>query len=518
MLKSKLHFPVHYLLLPIFVVIGSVTGCVTTEHIANETTLINPEKIPQTPRELRGVWIATVDNIDWPSKPGLPANKQKDELIAILNKAKELNLNAVFFQIRPAGDALYDSPIEPWSEYLTGKQGKPPKPYYDPLKFAIKEAHKRGLELHAWFNPFRASQPSEESEFTPNQVINQHPEWVVKYGDHYWLNPGLEKARQYSMKVVADVVRRYDIDGVHMDDYFYPYVIADSSGKPISFPDSTAYHQYVKEHGSISRGDWRRQNINIFVKKLSKEVHRIKPDVRFGISPFGIWRPGHPSQIKGYDAYAKIYADSSKWLRKGWVDYLSPQLYWKIEQRGQSFPVLLKWWKKQNYYERHLWPGLFTSRVGKSWKAGQIIRQIKIIRKNEGRSGGEIHFSMKALMRNAGGINNKLKDRIYSYAALVPATTWLPHQKPQQPDASFHREGKNLVINLAKHHWKAPWLWVIKVNHGAHWSVSILSGDKPSFTFPKQNSFGDFKGLIISTVDSLGIESAGEMLLQGMGS
>jgi uncharacterized lipoprotein YddW (UPF0748 family) len=508
-------YPLKFTYLLLFILLGSVTGCVTTRPASNRLNLINPKKIPQTPRELRGAWIATVNNIDWPSKPGLPVKQQKAELIAMLNKAEELHLNAVFFQVRTTADAFYKSPYEPWSYFLTGKQGEAPNPYYDPLRFVIKQAHKRGLELQAWFNPFRASVPSEGSKFAPNQVINKHPGWVVKYGKHYWLNPGLKKVRRYSIKVITDVVRRYDIDGVHMDDYFYPYVITDSSGNPVSFPDSAAYNRYLRQHGKISLDDWRRQNINIFVKKLDEKVHHIKPDVRFGISPFGIWRPGHPPQIRGYDAYSKIYADSRKWLRKGWVDYLAPQLYWAIDQKGQSFPVLLKWWEKQNFYLRHLWPGLYTSRVGKSWKAGQIIRQIKIIRKQPG-SDGEIHFSMKALMNNAGHIDDKLKKGVYAQPALIPATWWLPHKRPFQPVASFHRKGKDLVFKLVGQNEKNPWLWVVKVKHGNHWEIKILSGDQQSVTLPEQNKYGAFGGAIISVVDSLSIESAGQMLLPGM--
>jgi uncharacterized lipoprotein YddW (UPF0748 family) len=518
MVNSKYNFVIIYLLLCFFTITVFLAGCVTTRPVANKPNLINPTNIPQTPRELRGVWIATVNNIDWPSKPGLPVKQQKAELIAMLNKAKNLNLNAVFFQVRPTADAFYKSPYEPWSKYLTGKQGQSPQPFYDPLKFAVTEAHKRGLELQAWFNPFRVSYSADTSGFSQKDVLNEHPEWVVKYGTHYWLNPGLKKARQYSIKVVADAVRRYDIDGVHMDDYYYPYVITDSSGNPIPFPDSMAYHQYVAQHGNISLGDWRRQNINTFVKKLGEKVHQIKSDVRFGISPFGIWRPGHPPQIKGYDAYAKIYADSRKWLRKGWVDYLAPQLYWPIDQRGQSFPVLLKWWEKQNYFDRHLWPGLFTSRVGKSWKASQIIRQIKIINKQKGLKGanGEIHFSMKALMNNVGGIDNKLKSGVYSHRTLVPATWWLPHQRPHQPDASLHKKGKNLVIKLVGQNGKAPWLWITKIKHGNHWETKILPGEKEQIITPGHNKYGAFGGVVVSAVDSLDIESAGQMLLQGM--
>jgi len=318
------------------------------------------------------------------------------------------------------------------------------------------------------------------------------------------------------MKVVADVAKRYNIDGVHMDDYFYPYAIADSNGKIVPFPDSAAYRRYVHRHGKISIGDWRRQNINTFIKKLDKKVHQVNPDVRFGISPFGIWRPGHPPQIKGYDAYAMIYADSRKWLRKGWVDYLSPQLYWPIEQKAQSFPVLLKWWKKQNVWGRHLWPGLYTSGVMSSWKPEEIINQIKIIRKNEGGSAGEIHFSMQALMKNPKEIDDKLKSTVYSHPALVPETYWLPHTKPLQPDASVHKKGNRLLVKFKPANNQDPWLWVVKVKYGEQWDVKILSGYQRDISLSVKDKYGVFGGAIVSMVDSLSIESAGQMLLPVM--
>ncbi len=498
-----------------------MSGCGSTQKAVSEKPFgfpakqgssINRSNIPETPREMRGVWIATVDNIDWPSKPGLPVAQQKAELRATLDRAKQLNMNAVFFQVRPAADAFYNSPYEPWSEYLTGKQGQAPKPYYDPLRFAIKEAHKRGLELHAWFNPFRASHPTEKSAIAPNQVIKKHPKWVVKYGRYYWINPGIKRARQYSINVIADVVRRYDIDGIHMDDYFYPYVERDANGKAIPFPDDAAYKKYVQKHGEISRSDWRRQNINTFIKKLHKRLHNVKPDVRFGISPFGIWRPGHPPQIEGYDAYSRIYADSRKWLRKGWVDYLAPQLYWPIDQHAQSFPVLLKWWEKQNPFDRHIWPGLYTSGVGTSWKPNQIIRQIKIIQKQKG-ADGEIHFSMKPLMNNPKDIAGKLLSDVYAHPALVPATPWLPHQKPQQPNASLQRLGDHLVISLGAQRKEKPWLWVTKTKYGNHWNINIIPGWKESEMLLDHTEYGAFAGTVVSVVDELSIESPGQILL-----
>lgn len=350
------------------------SGCATIKTAAENT--IDPAKVPEILREFRAVWVASVDNIDWPSEPGLPVARQKAELRALMDRAALLNMNAIILQVRPSADALYRSPYEPWSEYLTGEQGKAPEPLYDPLEFAIKEAHRRGLELHAWFNPFRAYHYAAKSGFSSDHIKNTCPELVLDYGRYYWLDPGQKEARQYSINVIMDVVRRYDIDGVHLDDYFYPYAELDEEGKAIPFPDSTSYARYVEEYGLMELGDWRRQNVNRFVEHLKKEIKKEKPDVRFGISPFGIWRPGYPEQIEGFDAYNHIYADSRKWLREGWIDYFTPQLYWPIEQISQSYPALLQWWHQQNYYQRHLWPGNYTSRVGKlsdnAWSSSEI--------------------------------------------------------------------------------------------------------------------------------------------------
>ncbi len=471
--------------------------------------------IPETPREFRGVWVATVANIDWPSKPGLPVAQQKAELIAIMERAASLNLNAVILQIRPAADALYPSPYEPWSEFLTGKQGEAPDPYYDPLEFAIKQAHQRGLELHAWFNPFRAFHPTAETDFAPEHIINQHPKWVVKYDDFYWLNPGIKKVRQYSIKVIMDVVQRYDIDGVHLDDYFYPYPLFDEDRQQVPFPDGASYANYIQSHKQIKRGDWRRQNVNKFVKKLGKAIERADSTLLFGISPFGIWRPGYPPQITGLDAYARIFADSRKWLRKGWVDYLAPQLYWAIDNPGQRFPDLLRWWSRQNYENRFLWPGLYTSNLGNypeyGWHSSEIINQILITREISDIS-GHIHFSMRAFMNNSGDISQRLIHSLYSEPALIPLPEWKSTLRPPKPKATLLSLQNEMRIRLYTPHKTKPWLWVIKAKYGNSWELYITSGQKEIIRIPKQTKKGKFIGVAVSRVNRLGSESAPVLL------
>ena len=338
---------------------------------------------PQRLKELRGVWIATVNNVDWPSRPDLTVAKQKEELVAILDRVAELHLNAVFFQVRPMGDALYTSQIEPWSEFLTGTTGKAPDPPYDPLAFAIEEAHARGIELHAWFNPFRVNATTTLRAY--------------RYGRFVWADPGDPDVRQRALDVIADVVRRYDVDGIHLDDYFYPYP---EGGR--EFPDDATYEQYG---GGASRDDWRRDNINRFVHDLYTTVKTIKPAVEVGISPFGIWRPNHPRQIRGLDAYDAIYADSRLWLRRGWVDYLAPQLYWPIGKREQSFSALLEWWANQDRMGRGIVAGMRVTT--------ESARQIKLVRNND-RAVGFILFSARTLMRNTDGVNDGLEAAIRS--------------------------------------------------------------------------------------------------------
>jgi uncharacterized lipoprotein YddW (UPF0748 family) len=365
---------------------------------------------PHRARELRGLWVATVANLDWPSRRDLAPERQRAELTAILDRAAALHLNAIFLQVRPQADAIYPSELEPWSEYLTGTMGKAPDPPYDPLAFAVAEAHARGLELHAWFNPFRAHHPSAASPIAATHVARAHREWVRDYGSHLWLDPGEDGAQRATLAVIADVVRRYDVDGVHLDDYFYPY--PESS---LSFPDDPSWRRYEAGGGRMSRQEWRRDNINRFVHDLYVAVKEIKPAVEVGISPFGIWRPGHPRQIEGLDAYAEIYADSRLWLQKGWVDYLAPQLYWPIDRRAQSFPVLLRWWTDQDRKGRGIVAGVSVNRVATgragSVSAEEIGRQLDLVRRDDG-AVGFILFSARTLMQDRGGVDAVLQRSI----------------------------------------------------------------------------------------------------------
>jgi len=362
-------------------------------------------------REFRAAWIATVFNLDWPSKPGLPAEQQQAELRTMLDRAVQLKLNALLFQVRPAADALYRSEREPWSAVLTGKQGA--SPGYDPLEFAVREAHARKLELHAWFNPFRAATKIGD-EFAANHLVRKQPGWVRPYGKLLWIDPGIPAARQFAIGTMLDVVRRYAVDGVHIDDYFYPYPV-----KGATFRDETTWGQFGESTG-LNHADWRRDNINRFVEGLYRAIKAERSSVQVGISPFGIWRPHVPESIEaGLDSFEHLFADSKLWLERGWCDYLAPQLYWSIEPSKQSFPVLLDWWRAQSQAGRPIWPGIATERVGPARPASEIAQQIALTRRGTD-TPGHIHWSMKALMKNQGGVSELLRTGTYLTAAAIP--------------------------------------------------------------------------------------------------
>ena len=362
--------------------------------------------------EFRAAWVATVHNIDWPSAPGLSPATQQAQLRAILDRAAQLKLNAILLQVRPMSDALYASSREPWSQFLMGKQGVTPG--YDPLEFAIAEAHARGIELHVWLNPFRAASNA-SATLAPNHVAKQHPEWVRRHGAQLWIDPGEPAARAYVLSIFQDIVRRYNIDGLHIDDYFYPYPVKGSSS---SFPDESTWQRHGVKTG-LSRADWRRENINDFVRSMYRMVKSTRSSVRVGISPFGIWRPGVPATTEaGLDAYAQLYADSRKWLQEGWCDYMAPQLYWSIQPAKQSFPVLLDWWRAQSR-GKDVWPGIATERIGSNRPAKEIVDQIALTRQGTN-SPGHIHWSMKSLMRNQGGVADLLRAGPYAEKASVP--------------------------------------------------------------------------------------------------
>jgi len=436
---------------------------------------------PPPARELRGAWLATVANIDWPSKPGLPVAQQKAELISLLDRAAQLHLNAVFFQVRSVCDAMYASPLEPWSEYLTGVQGKMPSPFYDPLAFAIAEAHKRGLQLHAWFNPFRASHPESKSPPALNHVTRTHPEIIRHYGKQTWSDPGEPEAQTRALNAVLDVVKRYDVDGVVFDDYFYPYPEKSWSGAPMDFPDDASWKKFGAQSG-LSRDDWRRANINQFVQKVSSSVHAAKPWVQFGISPFGIWRPGVPAGIdaKALDSYAKLYADAPLWLRNGWVDYLAPQLYWPIAPREHSFPLLLQWWRQQNPKSRHVFAALNDAAVGKTFSTDEISRQIQAMR-TQTSNGGEIHYHLRSVTENS-ALAAAVRAQ-YAMPTLVPASPWLTAPPLVKPKLTVDAGNNSAHVRWENASPEPARGWLLQARTGGNWTTQIFPGGQADFYF-----------------------------------
>lgn len=396
---------------------------------------------PDVKREFRAAWVATVDNIDYPSKPGVSVDQMKSEMLAILNKCAELNMNAIIFQVRPHGDALYKSSYEPWSYYLTGQQGKAPAGGFDPLEFTVAEAHKRGIEVHAWFNPYRANHPAQKGSFAKDHLAVTRPDIVKDYGTYKWMVPTEKEVQDRSYNVFMEVATKYGVDGIHIDDYFYPYPVT-ADGKKVDFPDSASYAEYLKGGGKLGKADWRRKGVDDFILRVHEGLKKDAPHVKFGISPFGIYRPGIPETIKaGIDQYDELYADALKWYEKGWCDYYSPQLYWPIAQTPQAFPTLLNWWGSVNKANIHLWPGQFTSRTNPkdgNWKATEVTDQIELVRKNKV-ADGTIHFSMKAIQGNWNGIADELK-RSYKDPALVPESPWMKSPAPGMPSVITDRK------------------------------------------------------------------------------
>ena len=507
---------------------GLLTSCTTVKpgspvagapvSVPVTGTTIEP---PAAPREFRAAWVSTVANIDWPTKQNLSAAQQQAEAIAILDRAKAMNMNAIVLQVRPSADAIYPSTLEPWTEYLNGAQGAAPKPWYDPLKFWVTEAHARGLELHAWFNPYRARHATAKSPNVASHISRSNPAAVKTYGKFLWMDPAEESASKQTLDVILDVVRRYDIDGVHLDDYFYPYPIeapgqtgaeaaALDGAAPkaeLDFPDQPAWDRYVRGGGKLDRAHWRRDNVNRLIKDIYAGVHREKSWVRFGISPFGISRPDRrPPTISGFSQYDKLYADAELWLESGWVDYFVPQLYWPISQTPQAYDTLLDYWLAQNPKGRHVWPGLFTSRIGaatRSYAPAEVLKQIQVTRARPA-ANGHVHFSMAALMENREGIADQLKAVHYGMPALVPATPWLGNMALGAPTVRATRAAGGVRLTMSSA--KAAAQFAIWSRHGDQWKFAVAPGSATDFTVADDGKLGPASAVFVSAVDRLGNE------------
>ncbi|WP_043622021.1 glycoside hydrolase family 10 protein [Nonomuraea candida] len=453
-------------------------------------------------RELRGVWIATTQNIDWPSKAGLSPERQKAEYVKILDTAAKRHLNALFVQVRPASDALYKSSLEPWTQYLTGTAGKDPG--WDPLPFLIDEAHKRGMEFHAWFNPYRASYGDNVAKLPAGHPARQHPDWTVKYGGRLYYNPGLPAVREHVVKVITDVVNRYDIDGVHFDDYFYPYPVAGAK-----FDDAAAF----REHGEGKKlADWRRGNVNKLVKQVDKAVHDAKSHVKFGISPFGIWRNKAQdptgSSTNGMSAYDSIYADARAWIKAGTVDYVLPQLYWPRGHSAADYNTLVRWWSgevKGSDVQLYIGQGLYRvgTRDDRAWtRPGELAAQVGVNRASK-QVDGEVYFSAKQLLSNPLGALDRVVKNYYARPALPPLMKERGGQAPAAP-AGVKASGRQLSWTASPGARSYAVYQVPKSGKDCHTTdarnlVAVVG--QPSYTVKAPGTY------LVTAVDRLGNES-----------
>jgi uncharacterized lipoprotein YddW (UPF0748 family) len=419
--------------------------------------------------EFRAVWVATVDNIDWPGRGDYNTETQKAEFIRQLDMHRRNGMNAVIVQVRPACDAFYPSKIEPWSEWLTGKQGKAPTPYYDPLEFMIRETHKRGMEFHAWCNPYRAVfqiarsriewkkhgkhkrrvvVKIHESSISPDHVSRQHPDWILTYGNTKYLDPGNKDVQLYVNTVIRDMLSRYDIDAIHFDDYFYPYRIGD-----VEFPDNASYIRYGQ---GMDKETWRRSNVDSVILMLHRTIREVKKNCKFGVSPFGVWRNLSKDSLgsntrAGQTNYDDLYADILLWLKNGWVDYVAPQLYWEFEQKNAPFGVLLDWWSK-NHYDRPCYIGLGIFNAGSNiyWRnKNQLPRQLQAIRDRPD-IGGQVYFSSTSFFRNAYGWNDTLRENFYNYPALIAPMPWIDSARPSIPSVRIITNNDSLIFRFGK--------------------------------------------------------------------
>lgn len=415
--------------------------------------------VAQSPkREVRAVWLTTVANIDFPSKKGLSSNDQKKEIIETLDTHRENGINTIVFQVRPCADAFYESELEPWSKYLNGQQGVAPQPAYDPLAYIIDEAHKRNMELHAWINPFRV-RLNKRDVLSKDHPYAKHPEWGWDYNNKTYFDPGVPEVREHTIAVIRDIVKRYDVDGIHFDDYFYPY----RSGHARSLPDKDTFNKYKGEFEKSEIDDWRRNNVNTFIKEASEAIKEEKAWVKFGISPFGIWKnsetPGDGLPTKtAASNYDMLYADIIKWQREGWIDYCAPQLYWAIGYKHADFAKLLEWWN-DNTYGRHMYIGHGLYKVDakskeKAWQSYfEIEKQLNYTREMENIS-GNVYYSSKHLTRKKEftPLCKALKENYYRDYALLPLMPWIDNKAPKSPaGVKFSNDGISNRIS-----WKAP--------------------------------------------------------------
>jgi len=478
---------------------------------------VAPAQTP-APAEYRGVWIATVFGLDFPDAAGTSniAN-QRAKLVELISAAENAGCNGILFQVRAECDAMYYSNYEPWSRWLTGAQGTAPARPWDPLQFVIDECRRRGMEVEAWFNPYRAG-VNRASFYHPTHPVNDMPQIVEQFtttSNYWWLNPGHPETDDYTSAVVLDLVSRYDVDGVHFDDYFYPYTI--SANAP--FDDTAEYNAYG---GGLTLANWRRKNVDDFVDRLKDDLRTLpaKGHVRFGISPFGIWQPGNPSGISGLNAYSQLYADSRKWLQQGWVDYMCPQLYWGRVADGyssaQSFDALLGWWTNgtQNPLDRHVYAGVspgWITPASEGYDAADVISQVTYTR-SLAAAKGNIHFRAEMLAENAGAGRGNYSTTLaagnYALDATVPAVTWLDAAAPAAPTVAWSgNSGSGYTLHWTPQGAEYPQWYVAYWQANGTWNHRVLPDWQRSYALPGTGA-GAPTNVAVAAVDRVGNRSS----------
>lgn len=448
-------------------------------------------------REFRGVWVATVSNINYPSGQGLSVEAQRQELVDLLDVMVAHNLNAIVFQVRPEGDAVYASDIEPWSRFLMGSQGTDPG--FDPLQWLIEQAHPRGIEVHAWVNPYRAK-VSLSSSLAAGHIALEQPGYAYEYGNFLWMDPGGEPVQERTIDVILDVVDRYDVDGIHFDDYFYPYPNGEE------FPDGATYDGYQDGGGMLALDDWRRDNVNQLVEVLYESIVGTRDHVRFGISPFGIYRPGMPPGITGLDQYAEIFADPLVWMDEGWVDYLAPQLYWPTTQTAQAYEPLLEWWSSMTSEGRYIFAGNFLSQIGTSsaWTTEELVTQVELSRTyRDLGSMGNIFFHIEPFVSDDLGVGTALYENFYTAPALTPPLAAKLDTLVVPPWVEL----TGSTVTLTPQDETPLRAWVVYEDAGAGFElVDIVPVETTSFELPNAGTWA------ISAAARTGVESRGVLV------
>ena len=448
------------------IIILACTSFITVVNVSNESgsevkplEIVNASLTPKEiftkkypKRELRSAWITTFTNLDWPSTKGLTSLEQKKEFLKIISDFEQNSINAVIGQVRASSDAFYKSKLSPWSEWLTGQQGQAPDGDFDPLKFMVKECHQRNMEFHAWFNPFRAVSHVKFSSVSQDHITRKKPEWFFKYGNTLYYNPGIPEVRAYICDVVKEVVKNYDIDGVHFDDYFYPYTI-----KGEKIPDDKEFQNYSR--GCESKEDWRRDNINLLIQEIAQVIKAEKKHVKFGVSPLAIWRnhkqdPEGSFTNSGQSSYDNLYCDTKLWIEEKWVDYMAPQLYWSTSNKFANYNHLINWWTRDEY-DRHIYVGhaiyKLNTKNRHSFGTDELIKQVNISRQN-GRVNGNIYFRAKAFVSNHQNFQKSIGESIYKYPSLVPAMKWIDSIAPSKP----HKLRAKINEGKVYLKWRAP--------------------------------------------------------------